>query len=84
MKARIYDTDLQEEVLVQLTELAYDSERECVVCPGCGEALECMGECGYERKCSTWGVPDEPQWISTCWKYVCHDCGAEFYSAEEV
>ena len=82
MKAKIYDSDLQEEIFVTLTELVYDSERDCVVCPTCGEALECVGECGYVSR--AWNCLEEPQWNGTCWKYVCPDCGAEFYSSEEV
>ena len=80
MEAKIYDRESGEIVYVELTTLCWDGEK--VVCPECGESLEWVGECGYETK--GWSCLEEPQWHTTCWKYICPECGAEFYSKEEV
>lgn len=67
---------------VELTELQWDEERQCVVCPECGEALEFDEGCWYRS--SDGDAFNEPQDEMTCVRYVCPNCGKFYYAENEI
>jgi len=69
---------------ITFTKLQWDEQRECVVCPTCGEALRLVEEIGHYDPCSVNGEPGEPQWKVDGYLYACDECGSEFISREEI
>lgn len=80
MKATIGTRYNNEEV--ELTELVWDEERKCVVCPECGEALEFVEPCFYDHCNQSYDSPSDYDIV--CYLYICPECGKMFYSKNEI
>lgn len=67
---------------VELIELQWSVERQCVVCPECGEELTFEEACWYRS--SDGDAFSEPQEYVTCYRYYCESCARFFYSQVEI